>query len=329
MIAESGESSPSAAGLPGNAVEILRALSLSRAAEERLADLEDEGVVRHAPRRSAFREAGPVGAAFAIRLADDGSGDILAPTFRAAGALTRFGVTLDDFFQAHVDGEVGPARGAGAELHRVDLQHGLLAPVVPLGLLVEVMGGVALGAFMKGEARVGVVCDSDGATSTGAWHEGLVFAAARRVPMVLVVEAGSSRARARGHTRVESFTEKAAGYGIGATSVEGGDVLAVIDAVRSSVERARSGAGVQMVEIRYSDIDPLEELRDRILYAGLASADELAAIETESRDACAEAAARVGAGANTEMPESLNGVYTDSARIVRRVWVGPRVPAAV
>lgn len=314
----------------GAAFELFSAIAVSRAAEARLAALQDEGHLRLVPRRDAFREAGPVGAAYALRRASDGTGDVFAPTFRAAGALRMFGVELEEFFRGYLAGVMGPARDSGAELHHPDLARGILAPVVPLGLMVQVLGGLALGTRMLGQDRVAVVFDGDAATSTGAWHEGLVFAAARRVPMVLVVEASATDpAAARRHSRLDRFIEKAPGYGLGAAAVDGSDAVAVVDAVSEAADRARGGAGVQMVEIRYTGGDPLERLGHRLHAAGMATPEELDERQAEAARECAAAAARALASLSPGEPPHLRGVYTGSGRTERRIWADPRnTPAA-
>ncbi len=193
-----------------------------------------------------------------------------------------------------------------------------------MGLLVEVVGGWALGSRMRGEDRVGVVCDSAGATSTGAWHEGLVFAAARKSPLVLVLEAPSTAEQGDKHTRLASFSEKAPGYGLGTEEADGGDVLSVVAAVRRASERARSGEGVQMVEIRYGDDDPVERLRARILDADAATGPELDALEADVVSRCADGLERARSAGPPEAPETLEGVYVESERVTRRIWAGPR-----
>jgi TPP-dependent pyruvate/acetoin dehydrogenase alpha subunit len=309
--------------------ELFTGLLTSRVAEDVLATLSETGRIHHPPRGVSSREAGPVGIAYAIRRATDGTGDVLAPTYRAAGALELLGLGLDDFFRAHLAGEVAASRSAHPDLHRVDLDKGILAPVVPLGLLVEVVGGLALGFRMRGEDRVAVVCDADGATSTGAWHEGLVFAAARRSPMVLVVESALDGEDLRRQTRVRSFTEKAPGYGVGSAAVDGADVLAVVETVGAAVERARNGEGVQMVEIRYTGGDPIEQLRRRMLEGGLATTEELEILEREATEACAAAAERAMPVTVPDISERFGGVYTDAAPSLRRTWSGPRITKVV
>ena len=234
-------------------LELYRALCLTRAAEERLELLQKQGHVTGGLYRSLGQEAGAVGAAFALRRRTDGTGDFLAPTVRALGALLAFGGELVDFFRQYMARVTGPTKGREANVHWVDYDKGFVGPVSPLGTMLEVMAGITLSFNLRGEDRVGMVFYGDGATSTGAWHEGLNFAAVQRCPLILMVEANqwAFSSPTVKNTRVESFTHKAPGYGIGAESVDGTDVLAVYEAVARAAARARSGEGTQMVELRY------------------------------------------------------------------------------
>ena len=90
----------------------------------------------------------------------------------------------------------------------------------------------------------------DGATSEGAFHEGANFAAVMRAPLVLLCNnnqwAISTPLSAQ--TRAEALVDKAAGYGIPGTRVDGGDVLAVYEATREAVARGRAGDGPTFIE---------------------------------------------------------------------------------
>ena len=234
-------------------LELYGSLRLTRAAEERLEILQKQGHVTGGLYRSLGQEAGAVGAAFALQRRSDGTGDFLAPTVRAAGALFLFGGELVDFFRQYMARATGPTKGREANVHWVDYQKGLVGPVSPLGTMLAVMAGITLSFNLRSEDRVGMVFYGDGASSTGAWHEGLNFAAVQRCPLILMVEANQwafSSPTAK-NTRVKSFTEKAPGYGIGAESVDGTDVVAVYEAVSRAAAKARSGKGAQMVELRY------------------------------------------------------------------------------
>jgi len=317
-------------------LELYGALRLTRAAEERLEILQKQGHVTGGLYRSLGQEAGAVGAAFALQRRSDGTGDFLTPTVRAAGALFLFGGELVDFFRQYMARATGPTKGREANVHWVDYQKGLVGPVSPLGTMLEVMAGITLSFNLRSEDRVGMVFYGDGASSTGAWHEGLNFAAVQRCPLILMVEANQwafSSPTAK-NTRVKSFTEKAPGYGIGAESVDGTDVVAVYEAVSRAAAKARSGEGAQMVELRYfrrlghaqhdaqeyvdpaviaewEARDPIDLFHARLLDHEWATEAELRSIRDDVEERC-KAAAEIAIGEpNPEGPDAVDDVYTD------------------
>jgi len=327
------------AGLDGERLQgLYRALCITRAAEERLEILQRQGHVTGGLYRSLGQEAGSVGAAFALRRESDGTGDFLAPTARAAGAMFLFGATLVDFFRQYMARETSPTKGREANVHWVDYQKGFVGPVSPLGIMVEIMAGVTLSFSLRGEDRVGMVFYGDGASSTGAWHEGLNFAAVQRCPLILMVEANQyafSSPTAK-NTRVQSFTEKAPGYGIGAESVDGTDVIAVYEAVSRAAERARGGLGTQMVELKYfrrlghaqhdgqeyvdpaliaewEKKDPITCFHRRMVDSGWATEQELEVLRHESEEDCRAAAEQAIAEPVPHGPDAVDDVYTDVA----------------
>jgi pyruvate dehydrogenase E1 component alpha subunit len=95
-----------------------------------------------------------------------------------------------------------------------------------------------------------IVYFGDGATSEGSFHEGANLAAVMQAPLVLFCNnnqwAISTPITAQ--TRSDALVDKAVGYGIPGIRVDGGDVLAVFEATRESVERARGGGGPTFVE---------------------------------------------------------------------------------
>jgi len=267
--------------------------------------------------------------------------------------MFAFGATLDDYFRQYLGRSTGPTRGRESDLHWGDPDLGILASVTPLGLMLEVMAGVALAFRLRDEDRVALVFHGDGATSTGAWHEGLSFAAAQHCPLVLVVEHnqfafGTSTEK---NTRVRSFTEKAEGYGIQAHEVDGTDLLQVMDTVHAAARRARLGEGVQMVELRYfrrkghaqhdaqeyvdpavlaewEARDPLQRFRDHLVAQGHATPAVLDAVVEEETVACEVAAERALSESVPSGPEALTGVTADPGPLPpwpRRTPPDPRI----
>lgn len=338
MLEDTTQVIPGAAGLTRDQLlEVFEALVRARAAEERLEVLFKQGHVGGGVYRSLGQEAGSVGSAYALRRRTDGNGDIIAQTIRETGAVFLMGGRPIDYFRQYLARVTSPTRGREANVHWCDWDRGLVGPVSPLGTMVEIMAGITLAFRLRGEDRVGLVYYGDGASSTGAWHEGLNFAAVQRCPMVLMVEANrwAFSTPTWKQTRVESFTEKGPGYGIPAVAVDGTDVLAVFEATRDAVERARAGEGVHLVEMQYyrrkghaqhdpqEYVDPQEiaawEARDpiatfesRIVDRGWAEGGTLSKIRARVEkeiDAAAEEAV------SEELPdgsEALLEVYTDS-----------------
>jgi pyruvate dehydrogenase E1 component alpha subunit len=116
---------------------------------------------------------------------------------------------------------------------------------VPIATHVPHAVGLAWGKKLKDERAVSIAFFGDGATSEGAFHEGANFAAVMQAPCVLFCNnnqwAISTPLSAQ--TRAEALADKAVGYGMPGVRVDGGDVLAVYEATREAVERARSGGG--------------------------------------------------------------------------------------
>ena len=121
---------------------------------------------------------------------------------------------------------------------------------VPVGTHVPHAAGLAWGKKLKGEPGVAMAFFGDGATSEGAFHEGANLAAVMEAPLVLVCNNNSWAISTpiSAQTRAETLADKAKGYGMPGVRVDGLDVLAVHEAARDAVERARAGGGPSFIE---------------------------------------------------------------------------------
>jgi pyruvate dehydrogenase E1 component alpha subunit len=126
-----------------------------------------------------------------------------------------------------------------------------IAPIsVPVGSHVPHAAGMAWGLSLRGEPSCVLAIFGDGATSTGAFHEGMTFAAARRVPAVFLCNNNSwaISTPTAAQSGAERLADKAVGYGMKGIRVDGADVLAVRGAVAEAAARARAGQGPQFIE---------------------------------------------------------------------------------
>jgi pyruvate dehydrogenase E1 component alpha subunit len=129
-------------------------------------------------------------------------------------------------------------------------EYGVASIAVPIATHVPHAVGFAWGMKLRGEPACSIAYFGDGATSEGAFHEGANFAAVMRAPVVLFCNnngwAISTPVEAQ--TRAASLADKAVGYGMPGVRVDGGDVLAVYEATREAVNRARAGEGPTLIE---------------------------------------------------------------------------------
>jgi pyruvate dehydrogenase E1 component alpha subunit/2-oxoisovalerate dehydrogenase E1 component alpha subunit len=326
-------------------------LVLARAAEERLEILFKQGHVKGGLYRSLGQEAVGVGAAYALRRRHDGMGDVLGQTIRTTGAVFLMGGTPLQYFQQYLARHPGPTAGREANVHWCDFDHGLIGPVSPLGTMAEVLAGVALAFKLRGEDRVALVFGGDGQTSTGAWHEGVNFAAIQRCPLVVVVQANqyAFSTPTRKQTRLESFVDKGPGYGLPAESVDGNDVLAVYEATRRAVSRARAGEGGSLIEARtyrrlghaqhdpqeyvpqdelavWAAQDPIDRYRQRLLKDGLASEEELDRLLDQAEQTVRVASEAAVADPVPDGIDALADVYVDAGAPVPWTRLNPADP---
>jgi pyruvate dehydrogenase E1 component alpha subunit len=181
-------------------------------------------------------EALQVGSAFA--LADE---DWIFPSYResAIGLLRGMPAeTILQWWRGHPSGWWNPA------------DYNVASICVPIGTHVPHAAGLAWGKRLRGESACALVYFGDGATSEGAFHEGANFAAVMRAPLVLLCNNNqwAISTPVEEQTKAETLADKAVGYGMPAIRVDGGDVLAVLEATREAVARARAGEGPTFVE---------------------------------------------------------------------------------
>src|SRR5918996_2757986 len=181
-------------------------------------------------------EAIQAGSAYA--LADR---DWIFPSYRESAIGLLRGIppaTILSWWRGHPAGWWNPA------------DYNVASICVPIGTHVPHAAGLAWGKKLKGERAVAIAYFGDGATSEGSFHEGANLAGVMRAPLILLCNnnywAISTPLTAQ--TAAETLADKAVGYGMPGVRVDGADVLAVYEAVRDSVERARAGDGPTFVE---------------------------------------------------------------------------------
>ena len=222
-------------------------MRLTRSLEERLVNLYRQTKVVGGLFRSLGQEACAVGSAYALRRED-----VLSPLIRNLGSMLVKGATPLEVLRQYMAKGDSPTRGRELNIHFGDVEErNFVGQISHLGDMVPVMAGVTLSFKLRREPRVGLVYVGDGATSTGAFHEGINFAAVQRCPLVVIVENNRYAYSTPTSTQcaAERLADKAAGYGIPGVRADGNDVIATYQVTRDAVARARRGEGVTLVEL--------------------------------------------------------------------------------
>ncbi len=176
--------------------------------------------------------------------------DWVTSTHRGHGHALAKGMS-PDVLMAELYGKAdGCCGGRGGTMHLYDRASGLFGTngIVAAGISHAV--GAGMSARTRGTDGIGVAFFGDGATSHGGFHESLNFAGIMRAPAVLVCENNlyATATPLNTATLNPEIATRAAAYGIPGIAVDGNDVIAVYEAARTAVARARAGEGPTLIE---------------------------------------------------------------------------------
>ena len=233
-----------------NLLDIDYFLRLTRTLEERLVALFRQAKVIGGLYRSLGQEGESVAAAYAL---DYRQGDVVQPLIRNMGSILVAGAKPSDIIKQYMAKGDSPTRGRELNIHfGHPARDGFIGQISMLGDMIPVMAGIALAGRMQKRNLVGMAFIGDGASSTGAFYEGMNFATVQRLPLVVILENNGyaySTPTAK-QSAVKTLADKAYAFGCASEVVDGNDVLATYAAAKRAVDRARAGDGVTLIEVK-------------------------------------------------------------------------------
>ncbi|MGW3951894.1 alpha-ketoacid dehydrogenase subunit alpha/beta [Streptomyces sp. NPDC004752] len=284
-----------------DAQAMYRAMLRIRRVEERILALRREEAISGSVHVCVGQESVPVGVVAALDHRDK-----VLSTYRGHGWALALGVPAESLLAECLGRETGTNGGRSGSPYLSSPEHGFIGENSIVGAGLPVAGGVAMALNAAGENAVAVVSFGDGATNQGASHEALVFAIARRLPVVFVCENNqwSEMTPITDTVPNAQLADRAAGYGLPTQIVDGSDVAAVFHAAQTAVQHARSGGGPSFLEVRVPRIlghyngdvehyrtaddrathakrDPIARLRDQLLADGAVDAARLESVEAD------------------------------------------------
>ena len=268
-------------------------------------------------------------------LTDD---DRITSTHRGHGHCVAKGANFKEMFCELLGKEEGDCRGKGGSMHIADQSHGNLGANAIVGGSMGIATGSALRAKLLGQDDVTVCFFGDGATAQGLLYEVMNMAALWNLPVIYACENnGYSEYTKTEEIAAGSITARAEAFGIEAFKVDGQDVLAVNELTQKLVARCRKGEGPFFIELetyRYhghhvGDInreyyrskdeekdwkenrDPIIRFRGYLVSEGIATEDEIEAMNAEIEKDASEAVAYAEAAKYPDVSEVDMHVYAD------------------
>jgi len=220
-------------------------LRLTRECDETILRLYKQGKTVGGAYTGHGNEATAVGSAYALE-----AHDYVLPMHRDLGAHLVKGQTLRNIFLQQLGRVESLTRGRDGTGHYADPSLRIYGNVSHLAAMIPVAVGIALAVTLREEQAVVMNYIGDGGSNVGDFHEGLNMAAVMKLPFVLLIENNQyaySTPVSR-QTAAAKYSDRASGYGVPGLTIDGTDVVAVYDACKEAVDRARRGGGPTLIE---------------------------------------------------------------------------------
>jgi TPP-dependent pyruvate/acetoin dehydrogenase alpha subunit len=214
--------------------------------EKRAYDLFMQNLVKGTSHLSLGQEAIAAGVGAVLR-----PDDWTFATYRGHAHTLARGVPMEPVMAELLGKSNGLMAGKGGSMHLTSVEHGVMGSYAIVGAHLTIANGAAWSAKLRGTDQVAACFFGDGTTNIGAFHEALNLAARWQLPVVFVCENNQWME----YTAIGDVTavprpaaDRAGSYGLPPIVVDGNDVLAVHEAARDAVGRARQGSGPSLIE---------------------------------------------------------------------------------
>ena len=312
-------------------IALMREMLLIRELEQRSLDLSTAipPQIVGSVHLCAGQEAVPVGALAAL-----GKNDQVIATYRGHGWALASGLSVVEVLGEICHKSIGINGGRGGSAYMMAPERRFVGENSIVGAGLPIACGVAMANLAHDNGQVVIVSLGEGAFNQGSTHEGLAFAAARSLPVLIVCENNrwSELTPSSQTFKIDRVAQRANGYGMQGVTIDGTDPLIVRDTVRQAADRARQGNGPVLIECRVPRLwghynrdiehyrpkedreeararDPLLTFSEKMIAAGLASREELNELAASVKAEMDEAQAKV-----------LDSPAPDPANAAKHVW---------
>jgi 2-oxoisovalerate dehydrogenase E1 component len=311
-------------------ISIYRALLMPRLIEEKMLLLLRQGKITKWF-SGVGQEAISVGVALALE-----NDEYILPMHRNLGVFTARGVDLKQLFEQFQGVGQGFTKGRDRSFHFGSNAHAIVGMISHLGAQMGVADGIALARLLRKEPKATIVITGDGGASEGDFHESLNVASVWKLPVIFVIENNGYGLSTPSYEQFnfESFVVKGPAYGIEAYSVEGNNILEILNELEPLVQSIRENPRPIIFEARtfrmrgheeasgtkyvptelllhWAKKDPIQNYEEYLLSQNILSADHIDEIKEEQKNQIAEAvkAALESPAISSSFEEEMVDVY--------------------
>jgi pyruvate dehydrogenase E1 component subunit alpha len=262
--------------------------------------------------------------------------DRVITAYRDHGVAINCGIPANLVMAELLGKATGVSKGKGGSMHMADVEKNFWGGHAIVGAHLPIASGLALGDVLQNNDAVTICMFGDGATNIGYFHEAVNLSKVWKLPVLWVVEnnqygMGTSVERA---SAVSEIRQKAEGYGIPNSRVDGMDVMAVREAALEAIEKVRSGNGPYFLEAvtyrfrghsmgdperyrkpeeikRWEEHDPIGIYRKYLMDNDISSKDELDELDKQVEGEVQEAVQFAESSPEPAPEELFQNVYVD------------------
>jgi 2-oxoisovalerate dehydrogenase E1 component len=290
----------------------------------------------------AGQEAVPVGAIAGLNKADQ-----VIATYRGHGWALASGLSLTEVFGEICQRSIGVNGGRAGSAYMMAPDRRFIGENSIVGAGVPIACGVAMYNVASRNGNVVAVSIGDGAFNQGSTHEGLAYAAARSLPVLIICENnGWSELTPTSLTfKIERIAQRANGYGIPGVTIDGADPIIVRDTIAQAAKRAREGGGPVLIECRVPRLwghynrdiehyrpkedrdqararDPITTFTNKLITGGVLTREAVQDLEASVKSE------RLSSAHRLQMPQLLPGMFGPKRRRRRLRLALPRTGRA-
>ncbi len=297
--------------------------------EEKIYYLFLQGVLTGTIHQCTGEEAVAVGICSALEV-----DDTIAPNHRSHGHCLAKGLPVNSAMAELFARKTGCSKARGGSMHLSDASKGITPGTAVIGESMVIATGLGLAYKLQKKDRVAVSFFGDGGSNIGSFHEGINMGAIWNLPVLYVCENNRYAASTAVETMVpvENISQRACAYNIPGVTVNGMDVLAVYEAAREAVIRARKGEGPTLIECKtyrygghsrmdpaayrskeevkyWKDRDPIVQFKNKLIKNNIIDLAEAEKLEKEIQLEIDNAAEKAEKDPEPEFKEAFDYVY--------------------